>query len=249
VTYQVNDSDLRMLLDVVDVGRSDTLVEEGLPRGVLEHASDLVRCDVLSFVEFDDERRISYFDQSLTVENIEDGDELDAFWNNYWDDLSCCYPTVSGDIRTITTVSDFYTSREMHETGMYVEYLGPLGLEHEAMVCLSAPAGRSRRLLFSRERGSPDFDDRDRLLLSLLRPHLNELYQELESRRRPQPDLTPRQWELMRLVAAGHSNAEIAKALVVSTTTVRKHLENIFDRLGVTSRTGAVARVFPSPPY
>jgi DNA-binding CsgD family transcriptional regulator len=249
VTYQVTDSDLRALLDIVDVGRSDALVEEGMPTDVLERASDLVRCEVLSFVEFDDKRRILYFDQSLPVEAAEDGDELDAFWNNYWDDLSCCYPSVSGDTRTITTVSDFYTSRQMHETGMYVEYLGPLGLEHEAMMCLSAPAGRSRRLLFFRERGGPDFDDRDRLLLSLLRPHLNELYQELESRRRPQPNLTPRQWELMRLVAAGHSNAEIAKALVVSTTTVRKHLENIFDRLGVTRRTGAVARVFPSPPY
>jgi hypothetical protein len=151
----------------VDVGRSDTLVEEGLPSSVLEHASDLVRCDVLSFVEFDDKRKILYFDQSFPVEAAEDGDELDAFWNNYWDDPSCFYPSVSGDTRTITTVSDFYTSREMHETGMYVEYLGPLGLEHEAMVCLSAPAGRSRRLLFFRERGSPDFDNRDRLLLSL----------------------------------------------------------------------------------
>jgi len=36
---------------------------------------------------------------------------------------------------------------------------------------------------------------------------------------------------------------------VVSTHTIRKHLENIFARLGVTSRTAAVAKAFPSPPY
>jgi DNA-binding CsgD family transcriptional regulator len=249
VTYRVTDSDLRALLDIVDVGRSEAPVEEGFPMGVLKLASGLVRCEALSFVEFDDERRVSYFDQSLPGEAAEDADEPDAFWSNYWDDLSCCYPSVSGDIRSITTISDFYTPRQMHATGMYVEYFGPLGFEHEAMMCLVAPAGRSRRLLFLREGTSPDFDDRDRLLLSLLRPHLNELYQELESRRWPQPKLTPRQRELMRLVAAGHSNAEIAKALVVSTTTVRTHLENIFERLGVSSRTRAVARVFPSPPY
>jgi len=63
------------------------------------------------------------------------------------------------------------------------------------------------------------------------------------------PGLTSRQWELLRLLASGHSNAEIARELVVSTHTIRKHLENIFARLGVTSRTAAVAKAFPSPPY
>ena len=94
-----------------------------------------------------------------------------------------------------------------------------------------------------------DFDHRDRLLLSLLRPLLNELYQELERRRRPTPDLTPRQWELLHLVASGRSNAEIALELVVTKDTVRKHLENIFARLDVTSRTGAIAHAFPTAPY
>jgi DNA-binding CsgD family transcriptional regulator len=56
--------------------------------------------------------------------------------------------------------------------------------------------------------------------------------------------LTRRQNELLVLVAAGHSNAEIAKALCLSGHTVRKHLENIFQRLGVTNRTAAVAEVF-----
>jgi DNA-binding CsgD family transcriptional regulator len=77
--------------------------------------------------------------------------------------------------------------------------------------------------------------DRHRLLLSLLRPHLNELHQELERRRRPVPDLTPRQRELLRLVASGHSNAEIARELVVSQDTVRKRLEKIFARLDLTN--------------
>jgi len=95
----------------------------------------------------------------------------------------------------------------------------------------------------------PDFDGRDRLLLSLLRPHLNECYQELGRRRRAAPALTSRQWELLHLLAAGHSNTEIARQLVVSVSTVRKHLENIFTRLGVTNRTAAIAKAFPPPPY
>ena len=59
-------------------------------------------------------------------------------------------------------------------------------------------------------------------------------------------DLTARQWELMRLTAAGLTNAQIAGALFISTATVRKHLENIFARLGVASRLAAVATAFPA---
>jgi DNA-binding CsgD family transcriptional regulator len=35
----------------------------------------------------------------------------------------------------------------------------------------------------------------------------------------------------------------------VTKDTVRKHLENIFARLGVTTRTGAIAQAFPTAPY
>jgi DNA-binding NarL/FixJ family response regulator len=56
--------------------------------------------------------------------------------------------------------------------------------------------------------------------------------------------LTARQWELLRLVAVGLSNADIAQQLFLSEHTVRKHLENIYQRLSVSSRTAAVARAF-----
>jgi len=53
--------------------------------------------------------------------------------------------------------------------------------------------------------------------------------------------LSPRQREILELVAAGKTNAEIAGLLWISPGTVRKHLENAYDRLGVHTRTGAVA--------
>jgi DNA-binding NarL/FixJ family response regulator len=115
-------------------------------------------------------------------------------------------------------------------------------MEHEAMMCLPAPDGRSRRLLFFRGEG-PDFDGRERLLLALLRPHLAEVYRELERRRGPLAQLTARQRELLTLVARGYSNTEIARALTISPGTVRKHLENVFQRLAVPSRAAAAALV------
>ena len=100
------------------------------------------------------------------------------------------------------------------------------------------------RLLFWRGPG-PDFSERDRALLALLRPHLHQAYLDAERRRHPTPPLTPRQRELLRLVAAGHTNAQIARRLGVTEKTVGKHLENIYARLQVSSRTAAVTRAFP----
>ena len=53
--------------------------------------------------------------------------------------------------------------------------------------------------------------------------------------------LTAREQEVLRLVAAGRSNREIASELVLSEHTVARHLQNIFAKLGVSSRTAASA--------
>lgn len=54
--------------------------------------------------------------------------------------------------------------------------------------------------------------------------------------------LSPREIEVMQLIAVGDSNHEIAQRLFISVHTVKKHVTNIFGKLGVTSRTQAVAR-------
>lgn len=56
--------------------------------------------------------------------------------------------------------------------------------------------------------------------------------------------LSPREMEVLRLVAAGNSNPQIAATLVLSEKTVARHLSNIFVRLDVGSRTAAAAFAF-----
>ncbi|ACP34007.1 response regulator transcription factor [Corynebacterium aurimucosum] len=59
--------------------------------------------------------------------------------------------------------------------------------------------------------------------------------------RTPRTSLTPRELEVLKLVAAGSSNREIGVELMLSEATVKSHLVHIYDKLGVRSRTSAVA--------
>ena len=56
-------------------------------------------------------------------------------------------------------------------------------------------------------------------------------------------DLTPREREVLELMAEGRSNAAIAEALVVTEGAVEKHVSNIFGKLGLTTSEGAHRRV------
>jgi DNA-binding NarL/FixJ family response regulator len=85
------------------------------------------------------------------------------------------------------------------------------------------------------------------MYVDYLRPHLDAVSQS-RRRSRQATRLTPRQSELLRLVALGYTNHQIARRLSVTEATVRKHLEHIFERLQVTSRTAAVTQAFGSEP-
>jgi DNA-binding CsgD family transcriptional regulator len=73
--------------------------------------------------------------------------------------------------------------------------------------------------------------------MELLRPQLDATVRRLMS---PAPALTTREREVLALVRQGLTNQVIARRLGLSAHTVRKHLENIFARLDVQSRTAAV---------
>jgi len=58
----------------------------------------------------------------------------------------------------------------------------------------------------------------------------------------PRPNLSDRELEVLRLVSAGHSNSDIARALFLTSATVKSHLVHIYTKLGVDSRTQAIVK-------
>jgi ATP/maltotriose-dependent transcriptional regulator MalT len=86
---------------------------------------------------------------------------------------------------------------------------------------------RAARATFERLSATPDLARVGKLLEAAGRRHPSEL--------------TDRECEVLRLVASGMTNREVASALVISQHTVGRHLQNIFAKLGVSSRAAATA--------
>jgi DNA-binding CsgD family transcriptional regulator len=250
-----SERDLRALAGMVSDHRAD-LPAQGLPMSLLSDLASQIRCDAVLFEGLDSKRQGTWFAESFPADDGTPDDGLaQAHWQHYWDCRPCSHPDRTGDVRSVIKIADFYSAREWHSTGMYCDLYQPQGIEHELMLTLpAAPApprrtlgpGRTLRLFLFRGPGA-DFSEADRALLTLLRPHLHQAYLDAERRRHPVPELTARHWQLLDLLAAGHTNAQIARRLGLSEGTVRTHLENIYRRLQVSSRTAAVTRAFQDP--
>jgi DNA-binding CsgD family transcriptional regulator len=242
------DRDLRALARIVSERRAD-LPAHGLPMSLLSDLTCQISCDEVLFQGVDSAREENWFVQSIPDYGAADPEYASLHWTHYWDCEPCSYPDRTSDLRAVIKIGDFYSARQWHSTGMYTDLYRPQGVEHDLMLTLPpAPGtprgpGRTVRLFLFRGPG-PDFSEADRALLTLLRPHLHEAYLDAERRRHPQPQLTPRHRELLDLLAAGLTNGAIARQLGLSEGTVRTHLENLYRRLEVSSRTEAVTRAF-----
>jgi DNA-binding CsgD family transcriptional regulator len=154
-------------------------------------------------------------------------------------------------------LSDFVTPADLRRLRIYRDYYGPLGLEDDLNInvrhgdiVICAAVLRSQR----------GFRPHERELMNALRPHFRQAWINAEtvaeiqacavsapaSAREflPEPleiryGLTPRESEVLRWVAQGKTNSEVATILGIRTNTVRTHLERIFVKLGVETRHAA----------
>jgi DNA-binding CsgD family transcriptional regulator len=149
-------------------------------------------------------------------------------------------------------ISDLVAPADFRRTGLYNDYYRAVRIEH----VMAVPIHVDPRFLvsFVLNRSGADFADRERDLAEILRPHLANLYRlgvAIERPREARDDaaveaaharLTAREREVLDWVAAGKTNRDIATILGASARTVEKHLERVYEKLGVETRTAAAMR-------
>ena len=149
--------------------------------------------------------------------------------------------------------SDLQPRSRLRRLDIYTEVGRPLGLEHTLELWVLIPGGVAGGFAF--DRSDRDFSERDVCVLDTLRPHFVRLWRNARLHRRAANGLftsaeagllTPREREVLAWVARGKTNREIAAVLYLAPGTVRKHLDNVYAKLDVGSRAGAVARAFPN---
>ena len=205
---------------------------------VLAELAEIVAVDWVGYSELDwTARRLvgthDLPDSEFDAPTGADGEE--AF---FWSEVAPWAPIHQSALRGsrgAMKISDFGSRAEVRRSRYYNLWMRPYGIAHTLEVELEAPAGRTRTFHFDRH-GGRDFTERDRAVLDLLQPHLSRLQEPTT------PELTPREREVLGCVARGLTNAQVARELWLAPSTVRKHLENVYAKLGVNTRTAAVAR-------
>jgi DNA-binding CsgD family transcriptional regulator len=112
-------------------------------------------------------------------------------------------------------------------------------VRYEISVDLRHRADQVAQVWLSRT-GVP-FTPNERAVLAMIMPEVQRLMRTTPTR--CAAPLTVQERRVLSCVAAGRSNAEIAAELFVAASTVRKHLEHAYRKLGVSSRLAAVARI------
>jgi DNA-binding CsgD family transcriptional regulator len=209
--------------------------------GVADGLQRVLPADQISFTDRDRRARYSVTLELLPIQSEEHHSE---FWEHFWDTLTCSYTERIGRLRgEVLVTEDSYGARQWLSTDMDADCRCPGGVAKSLIMPLPAPPGIARRLVFFRRSGGP-FGEEHRSAAVLLQPHIADALR-LQSRRAATRPLTARQRQLLWLVATGEANTVIARRVGLSPSTVRKHLENAFARLEVSSRTEAVAKICP----
>jgi DNA-binding CsgD family transcriptional regulator len=244
---RLSGSDYRGILEFVHTA-GEVEGSDPFPEHVLARLRELVPCDTVSYGDFD-----PHFDHHGHVwrTDVRYSGELRAPVTpaviEAHSRLGFQYPyrPWGPEARRPLRWSDLLSRREWHALELYWEVCRPLDGEHELDLWLVTPDGIAGGFGFdSFER---DFSERDKLVLETLQPHLVRLWRNAAARRqesRSLAALTPREREVLTWVARGKSNREIAAILYLAPSTIRKHLENVYDKLGVSNRAGAVGRAF-----
>jgi DNA-binding CsgD family transcriptional regulator len=232
----VRADDLSAVLEFVELAWANT-GPRAFPIETLEALATLIPCDAIGYTEIDRVNR-----RILDYVGDDDEDDDDLFWQIVDEHPLCRHQQAYADFSALR-LSDVVPHAQLVRSRVYAEWFAPAGVVAELEVGITRSRALTRNFVLSRASG--DFSGRDVAVLALVAPHLGRIHELHRLRGAVEPSglerLTPREGEVLELVAAGLTNAGIAERLWISPGTVKKHLDNVYAKLGVTNRAAAVA--------
>jgi DNA-binding CsgD family transcriptional regulator len=244
----LTNADLRGALDALHAIGETGLGREAFARRGLERLPRLVSSELttLSVCNLETGHRSVVSDSPGSISRR----EIEVFDRHFYE-----HPLVrehGRNLRAVTRrIEELMPESEFRRTPLYNDYYRVIRIDH----VMAVPIHVDRRFLVSfvlnrRRRG---FSDRDRARLEIIRPHLGSLYRlSVAAGRVPDTDmaesLTPREQDVLRWLAAGKTDRDIAAILEISPRTVHKHLQHVYEKLGVETRTAAVMRAGVAAP-
>ncbi len=246
----LNTRDLRRVLDLVYAANEDTAGDISVP--VLAGLADLVGTDTAGYT------RVDWVRQEL-LGAVSAPADTNLAGSSKFREVVGQHPgfvayragrLAAGESVALTQLADRHTLGRMP---LYVDFYRPRGTRDQLLHVLEV--GNRQAVVLTMNRSRTGFSARDRSVVELFAPHLRQAL--MHHRRRTElaaltrqdqatptlADLTPREHQVVSLLAAGRTDREIARGLTISTRTVHKHLERIYRKLGTGSRTTLIATV------
>jgi DNA-binding CsgD family transcriptional regulator len=200
---------------------------------ILQGLKTLIPCELVGYYEVHAASGSIHATALPTSVLVPEG--TSAITRHYRDHPLILHHIRTGD-GTPRRVTDMASMRMFRGTALFSEVYRPARIGLEMAMALPAAPGVVRCVALGRD--GRDFSERDLEVLHLVRPYLCETQRDLDATGNVQ-SLSPRERDVLALVARGKTNVEIAAVLSISPRTAQKHLEHIYDKLGIRRRAGA----------
>jgi DNA-binding CsgD family transcriptional regulator len=249
--HQLTSRDLRNLLGAVAI-LYENLDLSTMAQRTVAAVTLVLPADMVTYNEVDLVRRVDRIFIAPDDARLAPGTLDYATFMRHIDE----HPLIAHNARTADPVprkiSDFLSDRQFRSLGLHSEFFRVFDVNYQ-MAMVVQHAGQ-QMIGVAANRALSDFTERERACLAALRSHVVQAYRHGLSVERVRADsrcgrdaravtgaLTQREAEVLHWVADGQSNDDIARIIGAASATVKKHLEHIYNKLGVANRTAASA--------
>jgi DNA-binding CsgD family transcriptional regulator len=244
---KLNDDDYRRVLKACEIIGRDAAYDT-FPERIADAIAAVVDVDFVSYNEVETETGTNRFLLRPDPADFDPGSfEYAAFIRRFGN-----HPVIAQKVAASSDVSP-----DLRRFINRLRLLGMVGnccgqAELRLNIGLTVSDAQSHRVGVALHRSLRDFDDRDAAALETLRPHIvaafrnairGEKDEASESRSDIRGRLTKRESEVLYWVSMGKTNGEVGEIIGARPLTVKKHLEHIYDKLGVPNRTAAARAV------